>query len=212
MTSPKALIVEDNKWQRQFKTKTLLFRTGWEPEDVLEAETLAGAIVQANQHELALVSLDLFLGDSKGIETARRFLVETKVRPGVVWVVTADAHDVELRQACEALGVAAVIHPGMEPWAAPGTFTPKQKDEIREIITEVMAAALIERDRQLSEKLEKMTIAIVSEQQKMLDERRLAVVYRTVTFAVVGFVTWLISTMGGPYLVQILKNGLSSRS
>lgn len=209
MISAKALIVDDLRFAREFKAKTLEFATDWAPEDILQAATLGEAIVLANQHELSLVSLDLFLKDSSGVDTLKRFIAETRVLPGKIYVITADAHDVALREACEALLVAAVIPPGLEPWGAPGRFTNRQKDEIRDIVSEVLTVRFIERDKLFTEELEKMAIRIVEGQQRVLDERRIAIVYKSVTVAVMGIAAWFMTTLAGPYLAQVLRDGIS---
>lgn len=206
----KALVVEDRRWVRDLKRKALVFRSNWELDDILEASTLAEAIELANRFDLVLVSLDLNLKDSRGLETLQQFLAKTRVLPGRVYVVTADANDVALAEACEALQVAAVIYPGFEPWNAPGQFTSKQKEEIRDIMADVLQERFAQRDKLFYSEIEAMTTRIVTEQQKLVDDRRLMFMYRSVTVAAMGAVAWLVTTIGAPYLAQVLRDGFSA--
>lgn len=204
----KALVVEDSKVAQEVKCRKLSFATGLTDDEILRAGTLAEAIRLANQNEICLVSLDLLLTDSRGIDTLRGFLAATRVLPGYVYVVTADAHDIELREECEALQVAGVVPPGLEPWGALGRLTERQKEEIREILS----TELEQRDHRITAVIAEMTKKIVEEQQRIADERRMTTLYRLVTVSVMAFIAWLASTVAGPYLAQILRAGLSAKS
>jgi DNA-binding NarL/FixJ family response regulator len=199
------IIVDDLASGRKFHRLGIQGQGNWPDSAFIECGTLDEGIEAARTNAVEFVVLDLHLrgGKEQGADTLRRFLRETNVSPTKIFVCTADSDDIDLVDACYALGVKEVSDSGQPPWAAPPqVFTVGQVDELDKRITASVKRIL----REELSVIQKEQI----ERDKLKQAEGVMAAFKIVAGALVGaLLAWLSSNPVYPTLKWAASSMLS---